>query len=95
MYRIFVDGSPLPIQPASRPSSSGGWQPQDLIAAQMENAKLRELVSSKRLLCVLAEERTTLREVLVAFELPASFRPLFNMERLPTSRKELELEPGA
>ena len=57
--------------------------------------ELRELVSSKRLLCVLAEERTTLREVLAAFELPASFRPLFNMERLPTSRKELELEPGA
>ena len=59
--------------------------------------ELRELVSSKRLLCVLAEERTTLREVLAAFELPASFRPLFNMERLPTSRMELELElePGA
>ena len=40
--------SPLPLRPSSRPSSSGGWQPQDLIAAQMENAKLRELVSLLR-----------------------------------------------
>ena len=46
--RNAEEKSPLPIQPASRPSSSGGWQPQDLIAAQTENAKLRELVSLLR-----------------------------------------------